>query len=139
MTQIAIGNIILNVDVQSTVDYYMDKPTFICNCNDCQNYLGQLKSIINEFKGLDKELGIDLTKDVGIGSDELMPHHYEDHLLYVVPYYVIGNILPTKASSYALNNRINLRFQTYKYNAKMHIKEDAFCMWLEIRLPLLNK
>lgn len=139
MTQITIGNVNLNVDAQATFDYYLDKPTFICDCVDCQNYLGQIKSILNEFKGLDKELGIDLTKDVGIGSDELMPHDYDDHLLYVVPYYIIGSIKSTDDSSQVLNDRINLRFHNYKYNEIMNIKEDAFCMWLEIRLPLLEK
>jgi hypothetical protein len=138
MTQITIGNINLNVDVQATIDYYKDKPTFLCDCVDCQNYLSQIKSIKNEFNGLDESLGIDLSKDVGIGSDELMPHDYDDHLLYVVPYYVIGSILSPKETSHKINDRLSINIHNYNYNEIMNIKEDAFCMWLEIRLPLLE-
>lgn len=139
MTQIAIGNINLNVDVQATIDYYKDKPTFLCDCVDCQNYLSQIKSIKNEFNGLDDSLGIDLSKDVGIGSDELMPHDYDDHLLYVVPYYVIGRILTYKETSqHKVNERINIKIHNYQCNKIMNIKEDAFCLWLEITLPLLK-
>ena len=140
MTQITIGNINLNVDTQATIDYYKDKPTFLCECVDCQNYLGQIKSIKNEFNGLDNALGIDLSKDVGIGSDELMPHDYDDHLLYVVPYYVIGSIISPKeeTSQHKLNERLNIRIHNYKYNEIMNIEDDAFCLWLEIRLPLME-
>ena len=39
---------------------------------------------------LDDGLGIDFSKDVGKGMDELMALDYSDHRLFVVPYYVIG-------------------------------------------------
>lgn len=138
MTQITIGNIHLNVDVQATLDYYSDKPTFLCDCVDCQNYLGQIESIKNELNGLEESLGIDLSKDVGIGSDELMPHHFDDHLLYVVPYYIIGSIVsPEEIALHKLNERLNLNIQNYKYKEIMNIEKDAFCLWLEIKLPLI--
>lgn len=131
MRSIAIGNINLNLDVKATEEYYKDKPTFLCDCFDCQNYLSQIESIKSEFNGLDETLGIDLSKDVGIGSDELMPHDYEDHLLYVVPYYVIGSITAYRESTFTLNDRINLRFHNYKYSEIMNIEADAFCIWLK--------
>ncbi len=138
MNQISIGNINLNVDVQATIEYYQDKPTFLCDCADCQNYLSQIKTIKSEFKGLDDRLGIDLSKDVGIGSDELMPHDCEDHLLYVVPYYVIGSIVSPNETTYQLNDRLNIKIHNYNYNEIMNVKEDAFCLWLEIKMPLIK-
>ncbi len=135
MTQITIGTITLNVDLQATKQYYSDKPTFLCTCIDCQNYLRQIQNIIKAFDGLDQKLGIDLTRDVGIGSDELMPHDYDDHLLYVIPYYVIGSLISPSGNSYEVNDWIRFQIRDTNYNKTMQIKEDAFCIWLEIRLP----
>jgi len=53
-------------------------------------YVSKISDVKPELNGLDKQLGIDLTKDVGQGMDELIPHDYDNHHLYVIPYYVIG-------------------------------------------------
>lgn len=136
MTTITIGKIKLSVNVQATVNYYNDKTTFICDCFDCQNYLGHLDKIKIDLEGLDEKLGIDLSKDVGIGSDELMSNVYDNHLLYVIPYYIIGKILSSNETSFKLNERISFKIHNYNYKDIMNIKEDAFCLWLEIQLPL---
>lgn len=140
MTKVTIGNIELDVDVQATIDYYRDKPGFLCNCVDCRNYVRKTEWIRAQIKGLDDLLGIDLAKDVGIGSDELMPHNIDDHILYVVPYYVVGRVVNKEAvGRYAINERICVNIRDYQMNTIMKIEQDAFCVWLEVLLPLAEE
>jgi len=91
MTTIELGNIKLEIDRIETEKFYATQNGFICDCPDCVNYLSKISDVKSELNGLDKKLGIDLTKAVGQGMDELIPHDYDNHHLYVIPYYVIGN------------------------------------------------
>ncbi len=90
MTTVELGNIKLEIDRIATEKFYKSQNGFICDCPDCVNYVSKISDVQSELKGIEKQLGIDLTKDVGQGMDELMPHDYDNHHLYVIPYYVIG-------------------------------------------------
>ena len=96
MTTVELGNIKLEVDKKETQKFYATQNGFVCDCPDCLNYVSKISDVKAELNGIEDELGIDLTKAVGQGMDELMPHDYENHHLYVVPYYVIGKLFVNK-------------------------------------------
>ncbi len=96
MTTVELGNIKLEIDQIETEKFYETQNGFICDCPDCVNYVSKISDVQSELNKLEKKLGIDLTKDVGQGIDELMPHDFDNYHLYVIPYYVIGKCYVNK-------------------------------------------
>lgn len=86
MNTIDLGHIRLEIDIESTLKFYASQNGFVCDCPDCLNYVGNIANVQQSLGGLDKEIGIDLFKDVGQGMDELTPHDNDDGHLDVIPY-----------------------------------------------------
>ena len=152
MTTIELGNIKLEIDRIETEKFYATQNGFICDCPDCMNYVSKISDVKSELNGLDKKLGIDLTKAVGQGMDELMPHDYDNHHLYVIPYYVIGkSYLNGKESDHKDSGPIwrntkrgeikltdNLSLTIIKTTDDIVIKnaENILTIWLEFKTEL---
>jgi hypothetical protein len=145
MTEIILDNIILKVDLIQTQEFYKGKDTFLCDCKDCVNYLSKIDTVKDIFDGLDIKLGVDLTRDVGINSDELMPHDYDYHHLYVIPYYIFGDFFVKKRGLisksyeevlYKINDDISVKFIEASY--LKHINEKIITMWVEFKTPLVK-
>ncbi|MDO1514562.1 hypothetical protein Q2T41_18055 [Maribacter confluentis] len=155
MTTVELGNIKLEIDRNATEKFYKSQNGFICDCPDCLNYVSKISGVLSELNGLEKQLGIDLTKAVGQGMDELMPHDYDDYHLYVIPYYLIGkcfinenelqkqSIEPiwekTKKAEYKLTENLSLRIiETNKY-VEIENAENILTIWLEYKTELIEK
>ncbi|MGJ8551247.1 hypothetical protein [Winogradskyella wichelsiae] len=155
MTTVELGNIKLEIDRIETEKFYATQNGFICDCPDCVNYVSKISNVQSELNGLEKELGIDLTKAVGQGMDELMPHDYDNYHLYVIPYYVIGkcfinrnelekqsfepNWEKTKKAEYKLTENISLNInETNKY-VEIENAENILTIWLEYKTELIKK
>lgn len=152
MTTIKLGNIKLEIERIETEKFYATQNGFICDCPDCLNYVGKISDVQSELNGLDKKLGIDLTKAVGQGMDELMPHDYENHHLYVVPYYVIGksylnekelnreNSGPiwqnTKRVEIKLTDNLSLTIINTTDDIEIDNAENILTIWLEFKTEL---
>jgi len=136
-------------------EFYASQDGFCCDCPDCLNYVDKLPIVKNLMNGLDEKLGIDLSKDVGQGMDELMPHDNEDHHLYVIPYYISGKcktnaknltqqqngpIWPnTVRAEYQLDENLSLLIINTTESVKFKGAENVLTIWLEFKTPLMNK
>jgi len=155
MTTVELGNIKLEIDRIETEKFYAIQNGFVCDCPDCLNYVSKISDVKSELNGLDKKLGIDLTKDVGQGMDELMPHDYENHHLYVIPYYVIGkcyvnknelnreNSGPiwtnTKRAKKKLTENISLSIINTTDAIEIENVKSILTVWLEFKTKLIEK
>ena len=155
MTTVELGNIKLEIDRNATEEFYKSQNGFICDCPDCVNYISKISDVQSELNGLEKQLGIDLTKAVGQGMDELMPHDYDDYHLYVIPYYVIGKCFinenelkkqsfepiwkKIKKAEYKLTENLSLNIiETNKY-VEIENAENILTFWLEYKTELIKK
>jgi len=152
MTTIELGNIKLEIDRIETEKFYAIQNGFICDCPDCVNYVSKISDVQSELNGLDKKLGIDLSKAVGQGMDELMPHDYDNHHLYVIPYYVIGksylnkkeldreNSGPiwrnTKRAEIKLTDNLSLTIINTTDDIEIDNAENILTIWLEFKTEL---
>ncbi|WP_203296821.1 hypothetical protein [Luteirhabdus pelagi] len=155
MTTVELGNIKLEIDRTETEKFYATQNGFVCDCPDCLNYVSKISKVKSELNGLDKKLGIDLTKDVGQGMDELMPHDYENHHLYVIPYYVIGKCFVnknelnrensgqiwtnTKRAEKKLTENISLSIINTTNDIEMDNAKSILTVWLEFKTQLIEK
>ena len=155
METIELGNIEIRFDVEKNKKFYITQLGFTCDCEDCLNYVEKIPRVKSLLKGLDNILGIDLTKDVGQGMDELMPHDFKDHNLYVVPYYINGKcriksheltkqpngpIWPkTIRTEYKLDENLNLTIINTSDFIKFDNAESILTIWIEFKTELLNK
>jgi hypothetical protein len=155
MTTVELGNIKLEIERIETEKFYATQNGFVCDCPDCLNYVSKISNVKSELNGLDKKLGIDLTKDVGQGMDELMPHDYENHHLYVIPYYVIGkcyvnknelnreNSGPiwanTKRAEKKLTENISLSIINTTDDIEIENAKSILTVWLEFKTELIEK
>ncbi len=147
MDVVDIGTIHLEIDVSKTTEFYEKADTFICDCKDCKNYVSKIEIVRQSLNGLDSKLGIDLLKAVGIGMDELMPHDYDDHHLYVVPYYIFGTCAvggqELKAKSHdriqhKIDDTVSIEFVESSYEPWLFETERALTMWIEFKTPLVE-
>ena len=152
MTTVELGNIKLEIDRIATEKFYKSQNGFICDCPDCVNYVSKISDVQSELKGIEKQLGIDLTKDVGQGMDELMPHDYDNHHLYVIPYYVVGksylnekeldkeNSGPiwrnTKRAEKKMTDNITLTIINTTDDIEIENAENILTIWLEFKTEL---
>lgn len=155
MKIVELGNTVLEIDRIETMKFYATQNGFICDCPDCLNYVSKLPDVKSELKGLEKELGIDLTKAVGQGMDELMPHDYDDYHLYVIPYYVVGKfyvlgkeldkqssgpIWPnTKRAEIKLTDNLSLTIINTTDAIEIENGENIMTIWLEYKTKLIKK
>ena len=155
MTTVELGNIKLEIDRIETEKFYTTQNGFVCDCPDCLNYVSKISDVQSELNGLDKKLGIDLTKAVGQGMDELMPHDYDNHHLYVIPYYVIGkcyvnreelnreNSGPiwtnTKRAEKKLTENISLSIINTTDDIEIKNAKNVLTIWLEFKTELIEK
>ena len=107
------------------------------------------------MNGLDEKLGIDLSKDVGQGMDELTPHDYDEYQLYVIPYYINakckikskklaqqqnGPIWPnTIRAEYQVDDNLNILIINTTESVSFEGAENVLTIWLECKTPLINK
>ena len=152
MIILELGNIKLEIDRIETEKFYATQNGFICDCPDCVNYVSKISDVKSELNGLEKKLGIDLTKSVGQGMDELMPHDYDNHHLYVIPYYVIGktylnekelnreNSGPiwrnTKRAEIKLTDNLSLTIINTTDDIEIDNAENILTVWLEFKTEL---
>ena len=152
MTTVELGNIKLEIDRIETEKFYKSQNGFICDCPDCVNYVSKISDVQSELNGIEEQLGIDLTKDVGQGMDELMPHDYDNHHLYVIPYYVIGksysnekeldkeNSGPiwrnTKRIEKKLTDNLSLTIINTTDDIEIDNAENILTIWLEFKTEL---
>jgi hypothetical protein len=152
MTTIELGNIKLEIDRIETEKFYATQNGFICDCPDCVNYVSKISDVKSELNGLEKKLGIDLTKAVGQRMDELMPHDYDNHHLYVVPYYVIGKLYlsekelnrensgpiwrNTKRTEIKLTDNLSLTIINTTDDIEIDNAENILTFWLEFKTEL---
>ena len=96
-----------------------------------------------------------MSKDVGQGMDELMPHDNKDHCLYVIPYYINGKCKikdnelkvqqnePTWSNTlraeYRIDKNLNLTFINTSNNIEFEDAESVLTIWLEFKTELLKK
>lgn len=155
MKTIHIGHIRLEIDVESTKKFYASQNEFDCDCPDCTNYRNNISHVIKSLSGLDKEIGLDLHKDVGQGMDELMPHDYEDSHLDLIPYYVVGKCFlenkelerqqsgpiwsNTKRAQKKLTDDLTLTIINTSGDIEMGDAENVLTIWLEYRTKMKNK
>ena len=155
MTTVELGNIKLEIDRIATEKFYKSQNGFICDCPDCVNYVSKISDVQSELNGLEKELGIDLTKAVGQGMDELMPHDYDNHHLYVIPYYVIGKCYVNKIelnpensgpiwrntnrTEKKMTNNLSIIFINTTDDIEIENAKNILTIWLEFKTELRKK
>lgn len=155
MTTVELGNIKLEIDRIATEKFYKSQNGFICDCIDCVNYVSKISDVQSELNGLEKELGIDLTKAVGQGMDELMPHDYDNHHLYVIPYYVIGKCYVNKIelnpensdpiwrntnrTEKKMTNNLSIIFINTTDDIEIENAKNILTIWLEFKTELRKK
>ena len=155
MNTLELGNIVIQFDSEETKMFYSSQNGFVCDCPDCLNYVEKIPVVKNLMQGLDEKLGIDLTKDVGQGMDELMPHDNHDHSLYVIPYYINGKcriegneltehpkgpIWPnTICANYVLNENLSLKIINTSDSVKFGNAQSILTLWLEFKTELIKK
>lgn len=145
MKTIEIGNIAIQFDYDKTKNFYTTQYEFGCDCPDCLNYVDKYSVVKDLIQGLDEELGIDLSKDVGQGIDELMPHDNEDHCLYIIPYYISGRCLvdglelaKNKRVEYKLDECLNLTIVNSSDYIEFENSKSILTLWIEFKTPLLK-
>jgi hypothetical protein len=156
MKNINFEDISFEVDYNKTKKFYEEKNNFTCQCSDCLNYISNLNDIKNELKGIDIELGIDVTKNVGKDMDELMHNDYNDFHLFVAPYYVFGKFYvdgvelkqqnpgPIWPSTIRCEKKLSKKLSLIIINTsgKLNIEDNlnTFTIWIEYKFnPIKNK
>jgi hypothetical protein len=155
METVKLGNIEIEFDAENNREFYAGKNGFVCTCPDCINYVDKLPTVKKLIGGLDDKLGFDLSKDVGQGMDELMPHDNDDHCLYVIPYYINGKckingielvkvqngpIWPNTAQAkYKINEDLSVTIVNTTDAIKFKNSKAVLTIWLEFKTPLLEK
>jgi len=155
MTTVELGNIKLEIDRTETEKFYATQNGFVCDCPDCLNYVSKISDVKSQLNGLDKKLGIDLTKAVGQGMDELMPHDYDNQHLYAIPYYVIGKCYVnkeelnrensgliwtnTKRAEKKLTENISLSIINTTDDIEIENAKSIITVWLEFKTELIEK
>ncbi|XOV67666.1 MAG: hypothetical protein ACFHU9_00575 [Fluviicola sp.] len=154
MPRIILDNITIEVDKTRTEEFYKNHDGFSCPCPDCTSYVAKIDKVRRDLNGLDLELGIDLTKDVGQGMDELMGHENDNHHIYVIPYYISGKcfidstelevqqsgpIRPnTKRAEYKLTNELVLLIINTTGDIEFDNSENVLSVWLEYKTEPRN-
>jgi hypothetical protein len=154
MKTLELGNIKFEIDQLETARFYSTQNGFICDCPNCLNYVSKISNVKSELNGLDIEFGIDLTKDVGQGMDELMPHHYDAYNLYVVPYYAVGKVYVdgtkldqqnsgpiwpnTKRAEIRLTENLSLTIINTTDAIEIGNAENILTIWLEYKTALIT-
>ena len=154
MPRIELDNITIEVDKTRTEKFYKNQIGFTCTCPDCTSYVAKIDKVRMHLNGLDLKLGIDLTKEVGQGMDELMGHENDDHHLYVIPYYISGKcfidnvelevqqsgpIWPnTKRAEYKLTDDLALLIINTTGDIEFDNSESVLSVWLEYKTEPLN-
>lgn len=144
-----MGNIEIQFDPEITKEFYSSMHGFACDCPDCLNYVDKLPVVKSLLNGLDDRLGFDISKDVGQGMDELMPHDNYDHSLYVIPYYVCGRCRlkdkelskepngpiwnSTTRVGYGLAPNLRLTIINTTDSIEMDNAESVITIWLEFK------
>jgi hypothetical protein len=152
METLKLGDIEIEYSSDINRAFYARQDGFYCDCPDCLNYLDKLPIVKNLMNGLDEKLGIDLSKDVGQGMDELMPHDSKDHRLYVIPYYIRGKckinaknltqqqngpIWPnTVIAKYQLDENLSLLITNTPESVQFKGAENILTIWLEFKTRL---
>jgi|GEM_PF-2224475 len=156
MKTVELGNIRLEVDNIETKKFYETQNGFICDCSDCVNYVSKISNVQSSLNGIEKQIGIDLTKDVGQGMDELMPHDYDNHHLYVIPYYVIGKCYvdgkelkeqssgpiwsnTKRIEKKKLTENLSLTIINTTSDIKIENTKNVLTIWLEYKTELIEK
>ena len=153
MEILEIGSFKLEFDSHRTRSFYTQQDGFTCTCRDCKNYVVQIPKVISLLQGLDEKLGIDLYKDVGQGMDELMPHDNEDHILYLIPYYINGKCLindknltiqqngpiwqNTIRVEHKIDDCLNLVIINTTESIEFKNAKSVLSIWLEFKTPLI--
>jgi len=149
-----LGNIKIEFDSKLNREFYSQQKSFCCECQDCLNYVDKLQVVKNLMNGLDEKLGIDLSKDVGQGMDELYPHDREGHHLYVIPYYIngictinnkklgvkqeYGQVLSnTIRTEYKLDQKLTLTIVNTSKHLDFGNSKNILTIWLEFKTPLI--
>ncbi len=141
---IIVDNFEFNIDTERTKKLYEESNEFECNCKDCINYTLHFSEVQQLLNGFDTKLGFDVTKDVGICSDELMPHDFEIHHLYVIPYYIYGEFslkkpwYSRKKNKIEFSNNLSVSFQDISNKKWFDINSKAFVINLEFKTPLVT-
>ena len=147
MKTIILGDVIFKIDEIKTREFYADKEGFTSECKDCINYTRKFDLIKDELNGLDKALCIDISKDVGIGMEELRPFDKDDYHLYFVPYYVYAEILndcdwtirkESKFVSHKINDNIIIEIEETKYGKNIFDPNKALTLTLIFKTPLVT-
>ncbi|MDW7690223.1 hypothetical protein R9C00_24335 [Flammeovirgaceae bacterium SG7u.111] len=149
MKILKLGNITIEADEVRTRKFYEKQSGFTCKCSDCTNYVSKVPYIQTLLNGIDIELGIDLSRDVGQGMDELIPHDYEGYHLYLIPYYVIGGCYhngeeldkeqsgpiwsSTRRAEYKLTDDLSLLVINTSGDIEMDTAENVLTIWFEFK------
>ena len=155
MKTIKFGNIEIEYDSTNTQKFYAKQYPFGCDCPDCLDYVNKLPTVKNLIKRFDVKLGIDITKDVGQGMDELVPINYDDHNLYVIPYYIDGeckvnNIALTKEQNgpvmnstikaeHKIDDNLTLTIINTTDSIKFKNAKSVLTIWFEFKTPLFKQ
>ena len=155
MNTLKLDDIIIEFDKNKTSKFYQQQPNFICMCDDCINYVNHLSSVHELLENLDGELGIDLSKAVGQGMDELQPHDYDDHQMYLVPYYIVGKcrirdeelkkqytgpiLESTKRVEHKFASGLNIVIINTTGDIQIDDVDHVLTIWLEVRTNLFKK
>ena len=150
-----LGDIEIEFNIRNNQKFYSSQDGFTCDCLDCLNYVTKLPKIKSLMKGLDEKFGIDLSKDVGQGMDELMPHDRKDHHLYVVPYYINGKckingnyltqeqngpiLSDTIRAEYKLDDNLTILLINTTESVKFENQKSVLTIWVEFKTPLIKK
>lgn len=149
MNTIELGNITLEIENEKTEKFYESQNGFICECKDCINYKSKIPEVHKLIGELVTKSGIDLTKDVGQGTDELQPIDLEDYHLDLIPYYVVGKcfvngtelakqphgpLLPSTIKvKYKMNKDLSLIFKNSSDYIQIDSSNNTLTIWLEYK------
>lgn len=155
MKTLELGEMELQFDPQQNSSFYSKQVGFSCDCPYCLNFVEEVESVKKLMNGLDETLGIDLSKDVGQGMDELMAHDYKDHCLYVAPYYLSGTCKvkgetleiqsngPIWSNTIRAEHRINENLSLTIINTTNSISIDnansVLTLWVEFKSSFVAK
>ena len=146
MKKVTLGKYEFFVDIEKTKKFYQKANGFLCDCKDCINYTLHFEELHEVLKAFDNEIGIDITKDVGIGSDELYPHDYNNYHLYVIPYYVYGEFVLKRSwfinrkadQKISFSTQLSAKVQDISHQKWFDEDSKAFTIWLEFKTPLVT-
>ena len=86
--------------------------------------------------------------------DELMPHDYSSHHLYVIPYYVVGKCIINnkelkiehsapvmsyfERAEYTVDENIKLSILNTSNDIKINDSKNILTIWVEFKTPLIK-